>query len=110
MESRTSEWLTLILRSVRLSGSQKKKKKTVLFDCELHWNTLQLTKNAKYLDIQISDDLAWSKHINQTTAKGNNTLKLIKRSIQTNIHKIEETAYKTYARPLLKYLGNSLGL
>ena len=37
------------------------------------------------------------------TTKSNNTLKFIKRNIQTNIHKIKETAYKTYVRPLLEY-------
>ena len=37
------------------------------------------------------------------TTKSNNTLKFIERNIQTNIHKIKETAYKTYARPLLEY-------
>ena len=30
-------------------------------------------------------------------------LKFIKRNIQTNIHNIKETAYKTYVRPLLEY-------
>ena len=30
-------------------------------------------------------------------------LKFIKRNIQTNIHKIKETTYKTYVRPLLDY-------
>ena len=85
-----------------------KKKKTVLFDYKLHGITLQLTKNAKYLGIQISDDLAWSKHINQMTTKSNNTLKFIKRNIQTNIHKIKETAYKTYVRPLLEYSATVL--
>ena len=77
-----------------------KKKKTVLFAYKLHGITLQLTKNAKYLGIQISDDLAWSKHINQMTTKSNNT--------QTNIHKIKETAYKTYVRPLLEYSATVL--
>ena len=37
------------------------------------------------------------------TTKSNNTLKFIKKNIQTNIHKIKETAYKTYVRPLLEY-------
>ena len=37
------------------------------------------------------------------TTKSNNTLKFIKRNIQTNIHKIKETVYKTYVRPLLDY-------
>ena len=37
------------------------------------------------------------------TTKSNNTLKFIKRNIQTNIQKNKETAYKTYVRPLLEY-------
>ena len=92
-----------ILRSVKSIGSQKKEKETVLFDYKLHGITLQLTKNEKYLGIQISDDLAWSKHINQMTTKSNNTLKFIKRNIRKNIYKIKETAYKTDVRPLLEY-------
>ena len=37
--------------------------------------------NGKYQGINISDDLSWSKHINQITVKENNTLKFIKRNI-----------------------------
>ena len=61
-----------------------------------HFN---LQKNEKYLGIQISHDLAWRKHIIQMITKSNNTLKFSKRNIQTNIHKIKETAYKTYVKP-----------
>ena len=64
---------------------------------------LQTTRNAKYLDLNISDELSLSKHINQITVKGNNTLKFIKHNIQTFNSKIKETAYKTYVRPLLEY-------
>ena len=42
------------------------------------------------------------------TTKSNNTLEFIKRNIQTNIHKIKETAYKTHVRPLLEYLATVL--
>ena len=61
------------------------KKITVLFDYKLHGITLQLTKYATYFGIQISDDLAWRKHINQMTTKSNNTLKFIEMNFQTNI-------------------------
>ena len=37
------------------------------------------------------------------TAGGGNALKFVKRNIQTNIHKIGETAYGTCVRPLLEY-------
>ena len=60
-------------------------------------------KNVKYLGVNISDDLSWTRHINQLTTKGNNTLKFIKRNIQTQNRKIKESAFKTYVRPLLEY-------
>ena len=81
------------------SLESQRRKKPIIFDDQLHGKTLQTTRTAKYLGLNISDDLSWSKHINQITVKGNNTLKFIKRNIQT----IKETAYKTYVRPLLEY-------
>ena len=75
------------------------KKKPFIFDYILHGIKLQTTKNTEYLGLNISDDLSWSNYINQTAAKGNNTLKFTKR----NISKIKETANKTHVRPLLEY-------
>ena len=79
------------------------KKKPIIHDYKLHGKNLQTTKSTKYLGLNITDDLSWSKHINQLTTKANNTLKFIKRNIQTNNPKIKESAYKAYVRPLLEY-------
>ena len=46
--------------------------------------------------------LLWAKHFIQITMKTNNSLKLIKRNIQTNNPKLKESAYKTYVRPLVE--------
>ena len=82
----------------------KKKKKSTLFNYVLHGITLQTTtRNAKYLGVNISDDLSWNKHISKISAKGNITLKIIKRNIQTFNRYIKEISYKIYVWPLLEY-------
>ena len=48
-----------------------KKKKPIIFDHKLYGTTFQTIKNAKYLGLNISEDLSWTEHINQITVKGN---------------------------------------
>ena len=79
------------------------KKKTTLFNYTLDGVGLKETYSAKYLGVNISRDLSWAKHINQFTMKINNSLKFIKRNIQTNIPKLKASAYKTYVCPLVEY-------
>ena len=74
-----------------------------LFNYILRGITLQTIKNAKYLGVNISDDLSWNKHISQISAKGNGILKFIKPNVQTFNSNIKEMAYKIYVRPLLEY-------
>ena len=82
------------------------KKKTTLFNYTLHGVGLKETDSAKYLGVNISRDLSWAKHINQITMKTNNSLKFIKRNIQTNNPKLKESAYKTYVHPLVEYAAS----
>ena len=82
------------------------KKKPTLFNYTLHGVGLKETDSAKYLGVNISRDLSWAKHINQITMKTNNSLKFIKRNIQTNNPKLKESAYKTYVRPLVEYAAS----
>ena len=80
-----------------------KQKKTLIFPYKLHNTELKSTENAKNLGITISNDFNWKPHIENMTSKAYNTLKFIKRNIQTNTQKDKETAYKNYVRPQLEY-------
>ena len=80
-----------------------KKRKPIIFGHKLHGKILKSVATAKYLGVTISQDLSWATHINQITAKTNNTLKFIKRNVQTHSCKLKEITYKTYVRPLTEY-------
>ena len=58
---------------------------------------------AKYLWVTIADDLSWSKHIDITTKKANQTLGFLKRNIRVHKKDLKSVAYKTLVRPQLEY-------
>ena len=86
------------------------KKTPTLFNYTLHGVSLKETDSATYYFFffwggggSITLDLPLAKHINQISTKTNNSMKFIKRYIQTNNPKLKESAYKTYVRPLVEY-------
>ena len=79
------------------------KRKPIMYPYKLHGTELNSAETAKYLGVTISKDLNWKSHIENVSAKASNTLKFIKRNVQTNNQKLKETAYNTYVRPQLEY-------
>ena len=80
-----------------------KKKNNIMYPYKLHGVELKTTDHTKYLGVTFNSDLSWKPHINNITAKSMNTLRFIKRNVQTQNKSIKETAYKTYVRPQLEY-------
>ena len=76
-----------------------KKKNTIIFPYKLHNIELKSTDNAKYSGVTISKDFNWKTHIENVLSKASNTLKFIKRNIQTHSQRIKETAYITKTSP-----------
>ena len=106
LETWESEWLMAFnpdkCEVIRITN----KKNPLPFNYTLHGVNLKETDSAKYLGVNITRDLSWAKHINQITTKTNNSLRFIKRNIQTNNPKLKESAYKTYVRPLVEYAAS----
>lgn len=76
------------------------------FNYRLHGQILDTVDSAKYLGLDISEDLSWNKHINRITTNANKTLGFIRRNIQTRNADIRELAYKTLVRPQVEYASS----
>ncbi|PIK49123.1 hypothetical protein BSL78_14020 [Apostichopus japonicus] len=60
-------------------------------------------KHLPYRGVELSSDLTWSKHINQSVNSANKILGLIKRNFWNCASSARETAYKPLVRPKLEY-------
>ena len=64
---------------------------------------LQHTSEAKYLGVTLSNDLQWSKHIQDITSKCSSTLGLLRRNLSGCPIKLREQAYIALIRSRLEY-------
>lgn len=64
---------------------------------------LQEVSSARYLGVNITNKLDWSRHVALTTKKANGTLAFLRRNLKTCPRKIKENAFTTLVRPVLEY-------
>ena len=69
----------------------------------LHNQVLENVSSAKYLGVQITDDLDWGQHINEITSKATKTLGFLCRNMAFAPRETKAAAYKTLIRPKLEY-------
>ena len=60
-----------------------KKHNPIIYPYKLHNIELKATENAKYLGVMINKEFSWKPHTENMTSKAFNTLKFIKRNVQT---------------------------
>ncbi len=64
---------------------------------------LELRTHNAYLGKELKNDLKWTKHINQTTAKANRGLGFLRRNLSKCPERVKEQAYCALVRPHLEY-------
>ena len=69
----------------------------------LHGQVLEVVDCARYLGVDISNNLTWNTHVNRVTANAGRSLGFIRRNIKTRNPKVRELAYQTLVRPQLEY-------
>ena len=81
-------------------------RKFVPHEYHLGDSILQVVSNHPYLGVNLSNNLSWASHINQTVNKANSVLGLLKRNLWNCSSRTKEIAYKTIVRPRLDYCSS----
>jgi hypothetical protein len=69
----------------------------------LKGQTLTTETVARYLGVDIQENLSWDHHINRVVKKANSTLGFLKRNLKIKNQKTKASAYFSIVRPTLEY-------
>jgi hypothetical protein len=81
------------------------KQKPLIYNYKMGDHPLTAVDHHPYLGVELSKDLNWSTHINQTSNKANKILGLLRRNLHSCSKSVKESAYKSLVRPRLEYSG-----
>ena len=69
----------------------------------VHGHPLKAVPSAKYLGIELTNNLSWNKHVDNTTRKGMKSLGFLRRNLRKCSRGIKTTCYNTLGRPIVEY-------
>ena len=69
----------------------------------LHCQTLEVVASARYLGVDIANDLSWKPHISRITNNANKSLGFLRRNLKAKNPELRELTYKAIVRPQLEY-------
>ena len=75
----------------------------IIAQYNIHGHVLEVADTAKYLGVTLHKHCAWSKHINQTAKKANNTRAFFQRNLHLAPTSVNKRAYETLVCPILEY-------
>ena len=78
-----------------------KRRETLTSSYSLHGQIMESTN--KYLGINIRSDLSWSNHVEDVAARGNRTMRFLRRNFRECTPKVKTATYTTLVRPTLEY-------
>ena len=70
---------------------------------KLHNEELDRVNSATYLGLELTENLSWNRHIENSCNKATKTLSFLQRNLKVNNVNAKETAYKGLVRPTLEY-------
>ena len=80
-----------------------KRHNPVNFTYTIHGHPLEAVQSAKYLGVELTNNLSWNKHLETTTMKGKRSLGFLRRNLGTCPPEIKARCYNTFVRPIAEY-------
>ena len=71
--------------------------------CTVHGQTLEVVSCARYLGVDISNDLSWKSHVTRVSNTANKSPGFRRRNLKAKNSQLRERAYKAIVRPQLEY-------
>ena len=75
----------------------------VKFTYSIHNHPLEVVSSAKYLGVELSDNLSWNRNIDSIAAKGKRSLGFLRRNLGCCPHDVKTHCYNTLMRPIMEY-------
>ena len=72
----------------------------------IHGKELAVTTKAKYLGVNISNNLSWNHNIDSVCKKANNTTAFLRWNLASCPRSIKDKCYKTMVRPQVEYASS----
>ena len=82
-------------------------KNPMMFNYSLKGQNLEAVNTAKYLGIDLSNNLTWNSHIDRTVKKANNMLGFLRRNLRVSNSDTKAAAYKSIVRSNLEYCAST---
>ena len=69
----------------------------------IHGHPLEEVASAKYLSVELTNNLSWNAHVDKTHKKCMKSLGFLRRNLGNCPQAIKSTCYKTFVRPIAEY-------
>ena len=84
-----------------------KRSPALCYPYKINGEALKHVTHHPYLGVQLDSSLSWDRQVNNTVAKAQRTLNLIRRNLHGCSQKTKDAAYRSMVRPILEYASCS---
>jgi hypothetical protein len=78
----------------------------VKFPYSIHDHPLEAVPSAKYLGVELTDNLSWNRHAECISKKGMTSLGFLRRNLGSCPREVKTRCYNTFVRPVVEYASS----